>query len=295
MSIYRLDERAAPLGDSDFDIDRTDPSLNGKNAHSFANEYRFNPADFNRLFFSKYGIDYISNYFMSKQLDFRVVTHPYETDTCFQKASLLNSWDPLNVIKALYFEYSGDHLLHAAVVPETGCFIDRTRLKDVLNLQGNGFLKKSESLPGHMSFGTCSPFIVASDLCANGGTVHKIIFDTETLYIKKQDKSLDDFSFGLDHRMSVQMNYYHCYNMLKKMFPLAVEKKELLNLSFKEKFVRNNGKIHVAYEFNSLNYRTAKFINSIHGYGNVSILNDYIDELDLPSVLTEMKSHSTSE
>ena len=81
------------------------------------------------------------------------------------------------------------------------------------------------------------------------------------------------------------MNYYHCYNMLMKIYPAVVAEEEILNLSFKEKLIRNNGKINIAYEFHSLNYRTARFINSIHGYGDVSIINDYIDELDLPRVL----------
>ena len=65
---------------------------------------------------------------------------------------------------------------------------------------------------------------------------------------------------------------------------------EILNLSFKEKFIRDKGKIKIAYEFKTLNYRTAQFINGIHGYGDVSIVNDYIDELDLPEVLTIQKN-----
>lgn len=287
MAIYKIDDQAESLNHTEFNIDKGDPSLNGENAHSLAHEYRLKIDDINRLFFSRYGIDYISKYFASKQLEFRVVTHPCETDTCFQKAELLNSWDPLNVIKALYFEYPIDNYLYAVVVPETGCFINRPRLKDTLNLQRDGFLRKAEMLPQNMSFGTCSPFITNNDLRINGGSVRKIIFDSETIEIKRKDKTLDDFSFGLDHRLSVQMNYYQCYKMLKEVFPDIIEKKEILNLSFKEKFVRTNGKINISYEFNSLNYRTAKFINGIHGYGDVSILNDYADELDLPSILTE--------
>jgi hypothetical protein len=291
MAIYRIDDQAGSLNYVEFDMEKRDPALNGENAHSLADEYRLKIDDINKLFFSRYGIEYISSYFASKQLDFRVLTHPGETDTCFQKAELLSSWDPLNVIKALYFEYPIDNSLYAVVVPETGCFINRPRLKDILNLQGNGYLKKAEILPHNMSFGTCSPFITDSDLRTNGGLVKKIIFDAETLKIKKRDKTLDDFSFGLDHRQSVQMNYYHCYRMLKEMFPETIEKNEILTLSFKEKFVRTNGKINISYEFNSLNYRTAKFINSIHGYGDVSILNDYADELDLPAILTEREGN----
>ncbi len=285
MSVYYIDNKMAPSAEPALDIEKNDPSLNGQKTGSFLNEFRLNIEDLNRLFFSRYEIDYISQYFSLRNLEFRVVTHSCETNTCFEKAELLGSWDPLNVIKALYFEYSEDDSLYVVVVPETGCFINRARLKDVLNLPGDGFLKKANVLPKYMSFGTCSPFITKEDLKINGGRIEKIIFDSETLNIKKNDKNLDDFSFGLDHRMSIQMNYYHCYNMLMKIYPAVVAEEEILNLSFKEKLIRNNGKINIAYEFHSLNYRTARFINSIHGYGDVSIINDYIDELDLPRVL----------
>ena len=137
-----------------------------------------------------------------------------------------------------------------------------------------------------MSFGTCSPFILESDLLSNGGKVAKIVFDTETLEMKKDDQHLDDFSFGMDHRMSVQMNYYHCYLLIKEMYPEVVEKREVLNLSFKEKFIRKNGRLSINYDFKSINYKTAKFINGIHGYGDVSITNDYMDELDISGLLS---------
>ena len=136
-----------------------------------------------------------------------------------------------------------------------------------------------------MSYGTCSPFVVDQDLSDNGGKVEKILFDRETLSIKKDDKTMDDFSFGLNHRMSIQMNYFDCFKLLKERYPGTIVEEEVLNLSFKEKLVRKNGKIKIAYEFSALNYRTARFINSIHGYGDVSILNDYVDELYLPEVL----------
>jgi hypothetical protein len=275
----------ALLPEGDRDIEKKDPSLNGQMANSVLNEFGLKIDDINRLFFSRYALDYISQYLSQSHHGFRVVTHPYETNTCFEKAELLGSWDPLNVIKALYFEYSADNLLYAVVVPETGCFINKARLKEVLNLPGDGFLKKTNVLPKNMSWGTCSPFITQEDLRINGGRIEKIIFDSETLRVKKDDKTLDDFSFGLDHRMSVQMNYYYCFAMLKKMYPGFIAEREILNLSFNEKLIRNNGKINITYEFNSLNYRTARFINGIHGYGDVTIINDYIDELNLPHIL----------
>jgi hypothetical protein len=289
MSLYIIDKHAEVTDNILFGIIYSDPSLNSEKSSSLTNRYRLALNDFNKLFFSSYGIDYITEYFVSNGLDLRVVTHPFESNTCFEKAELLDFCDPLNVIKTLYFEYSLDSFLYAVVVPETGCFINKPRLKKLLNLPGNGFLKKAEALPENMSFGTCSPFITPNDLRINGGAVEKIIFDSETLEIKKHEKTLDDFSFGTNHRMSLQTNYYHCYEMLKSIYPGVVDKVEILSLSFKEKFVRTNGKICIQYEFNSINYSTAKFINSIHGYGDVSIINDYVDEIDLPNILTGEK------
>ena len=137
-----------------------------------------------------------------------------------------------------------------------------------------------------MSFGSCSPFITSSDILGHGGRIKNILFDKETFMLKQHENSFDNFSFGLEHRLSIQMNYYHCYKMLKHLYGDRVIDREILNLSFKERLVRKKGRIQIDYEFKSLNYRTAQFINNIHGFGDVSITNDRIDELFIPEVLT---------
>lgn len=289
MSIYYIDNNVLSKNDSELIIEEHDPSLNDKKENSLEYKQKLNQNDFNKLFFAKYNIEYISEYFLETKNTLQVVTHPYKTNTCFEKAKVLGSCDPLNIIKVFYFECPVNESLYAVVIPETGCFIDKNRLQDILNMPKGGFIKKAYELPQNMSYGTCSPFILEQDIKGYGGRVEKIIFDTETLVTKKNDSVLDDFSFGLDHRMSVQMNYYYCYKMLKKRYPDVIEDEEILNLSFKEKFKRDKGKIKIEYEFQTLNYRTAQFINSIHGYGDVSIINDYIDELDLPEILTVPK------
>lgn len=286
MTIYYIDNDVDSLSANELELDRNDNSLNGNSSPSLSQECRVTLADFNKLFFEEYSLEYVSDYFLSKQHDIRIVSHSNETKTCFDKAEMLTPWDPLNIIKAFYLECSTNESLYVVVIPETGCFIDKTRIKEILNLPQESFLRKAKDLPNNMSYGTCSPFIVDGDIVNNRGRVAKILFDTESLVIKKNDNTLDDFSFGLDHRLSLQINYYQCFKMLKKRFPDIISDEEILNLSFKEKFVRNNGKIRVTYDFDSLNYRTAKFINSIHGFGNVSILNDFVDELDLPEILT---------
>lgn len=289
MSVYYIDNDIDPKAENELNIEANDPSLNGKKENSMECKNKLNLNDFNKLFFSNYNIEYISEYFFSTRNDLRVVTHPYKTNTCFEKAKVLGSCDPLNIIKVFYFECPQNDSLYAVVIPETGCFIDKAKLQVVLDIPESSYIKKANELPNNMSYGTCSPFILDEDIKGSGGRVERIIFDTETLVSKKNDSVLDDFSFGQDHRMSVQMGYYHCFKMLKKRYPGVIADEEILNLSFKEKFIRDKGKIRIAYEFKTLNYRTAQFINSIHGYGDVSIVNDYIDELDLPEILTTPK------
>ncbi len=77
-----------------------------------------------------------------------------------------------------------------------------------------------------------------------------------------------------------------------EQYPGVIDQEEILNLSFKEKLVRSNGRISITFEFNSLDFRTAQFINSIHGYGEVSILNDYVDELDDKSLPRRKPSYA---
>src|SRR5579883_1217066 len=207
MSVYLLDEQAEQAA---FDLER-DPTLTDQRAGSLAQEFKLHPQEMDRLFFARYGIGYIAESVASKKGTFRVVTHPKKTNTCFEKADLLGSWDPLDVVKCLYFEREDTGTLAAVVIPETGCFVDRARVAAALNLEDPSVLRKASRFPRNMEPGTCSPFIVAEDLVKNGGPVEKIFFDTETLVTKKHDQTLDDFSFGLDHRMSVQMNYYLCF------------------------------------------------------------------------------------
>lgn len=286
MSEYYIDGSQQALTENELDIDKTDPSLNGQASDSLENKFSVKLQDFNRLFFSTYNINYIGDYFDARKYELRVITHPGRTKTCFEKAKILGAWDPLNIIKVFYFEIPETRSLYAVVIPETGCFIDKTRIKETLGIAPDLTVKKAKILPSNMSYGTCSPFIVEQDIEETDWKVEKIIFDTETLVYKKNENTLDDFSFGLDHRMSVHMNYYKCFKMLQERYTKIVTDAEVLNLSFKEKFVREKGKIKINYEFKTINYRTARFINSIHGYGDVTIENDYIDELDLPDVLT---------
>lgn len=284
MSIYSIS--SSEPNTPSLNIESDDPSLNGEGQMSLDKEFQLTTDEFNHLFLDDIGLGYVTKYARDRNLSFRVVTHPKKTNTCYEKAQLIGDWDPLNIIKALYFESPIDQHLYVVVVPETGCFIDKEYVASLLNLPKGIKLAKAKMLPANMTYGTCSPFITEKDLVANGGKVAQILFDSETLIVKKHENTLDDFSFGLDHRCSLHINYYQCYTMLKSLYKQTVFSDELMTLSFKEKFVRKKGKIKLNYEFNSINFRTAQFINSIHGSGDVYVENDYVEELDLPDVLT---------
>jgi hypothetical protein len=283
LSVYWYDEAAPRLDGGVPELLGRDPSLNGEDAPSLERPLRLCGADFSAAFLAPYGLDYLLPYFKERRAELRVVTHPRQTKTCFEKAELLG-WDPLRIIKALYFERLSDGRLFAVVAPETGCFVDRARLAEALGVPQSE-LRKAVTLPAHMLVGTCSPFIAAGDAGSGGGRVAKILFDAQTLVEKRQEAEVDDFSFGTDHRMSIQLNYYHCYRLVRARYPDVVQEEDLLPLSFKEVVVRTKGRLKVAYDFQSLSYRIAKFINSNHGHGDVSISNDCVDELDVPDVL----------
>ena len=286
MSIYYLTDGEPNIELHQFDLNRDDPSLNSKMAPALQHQYTVNSTTLNKLFLSKYGLDYISQYFLKNEKPVRILSLPKATNTCYEKADILKGWNPLNVIKAFYLESTLDGTLYAIIIPETGCFLDRENVKRQLNIDDNVSLVRATCLPSHMNFGTCSPFVLQDDLVKNGGKIKHIVFDKESLILKRHENSMDDFSFGLEHRLSIQMNYYHCYRMLRHIYSDLVVDRDILCLSFKEHLVRKKGRIKIDYEFRTLNYRTAQFINNIHGYGDVSIINDHIDELFIPDVLT---------
>ena len=286
MTVYNLSEEPSEFEIDQFDIERDDRSLNDEKSSALRHQYNLDSVGMNHLFLSAYDLEYVADHFARNKRPLRVISYPKPSNTCYEKASLLMGWNPLNVVKAFYLQSVPDGGLYGVIVPETGCFLDRNWVHQQLGLPADVQLVRAKELPRQMSFGTCSPFIKPEDLWENGGPVKKIIFDKETLVSKRHEAHFDDFSFGLDHHFSIQMNYYHCFKMLRERYRDVVLDREVLRLAFNERLVRKKGRIKIDYEFKSLNYRTACFINNIHGYGDVTVVNDHIDELFVPEVLT---------
>jgi hypothetical protein len=280
MTIYRLS--AKPTIDlATFRMSEEDTSLGSTRASSLAHVVDVSPAQLTTLFFEAYGLSYVVEYFVSRHLPLRVVTHPRETNTCFEKAELLgHDWSPLNVIRAVYLQDTQTAALYAAIVPETGCFLDRNRVRQVLGGESElGALEVSPVLPRNMILGTCSPFVEEEDVRSASNPVTAIVFDSETLFEKKHDDTLDDFSLGKDRRMSVQMNYYHCFKMLKHVYGSVVRSEEIMGVKCTERLVRARGRLRLTYDVDTASYRIAKRFDEISRSVSLSISNDHIDEV----------------
>lgn len=234
MTVYRLLLDKAEQLPELFDLYQHDPSLNGEGAPALAGTYELDIESFKRLFLSKYTLDYIAHFFYEKRSECRVISFPQKTNTCIEKLSLLPGWSASSIIKALYFESSSDGSLCAVITPELGRHVDIKNLQKEMGFAKGESLIRSTCLPQNMIYGTCSPFVVDADIITNGGVVKHIVFDDESLSCKKDGGELDDFSFGLDHKLSIQMNYYDCYRMLKERYSDVVKVRNISNPSFKQ-------------------------------------------------------------
>ncbi len=222
-------------------------------------EYTLDKTELDLQFFDRYEIGYISNYAFINNSQLRIISLPYATSTCEKKAEALGNWNLSNTIKTLYFYNGFDDSNIAVVIPETGYRLDIANLKNYLNIPPEFLIRPSEHLPENMKYGTCSPFLKKKDL--SKGKVSKIIFDSESLIEKKRENEYDDFSFGLDNQLSLQMNYFTCFDMLKEIFGEdVVIEAPILQPGFRKKIDLKKGGLKVVYEVTSLNYIAAKTI-----------------------------------
>ena len=180
---------------------------------SFQLAYR----DMETLFFQPCELQYLFQYLVQTPVEFRIVTLPQSSNTCLEKAKLLGDWNPLAVIKAIYLQIGDTSDVIAVIVPETGYPLDKQKLKVELDFPDSIDLKKSQWLPEFMEYGTCSPFVRPEDLARSGGRLRHIIFDDMSLRAKAKDNPYDDFSVGLNHCVSLQMNYFDCFSLMQEL------------------------------------------------------------------------------
>lgn len=166
------------------------------------------------------GLDYLLNHQDSDKI--RIVTHPVETSTCYEKADLIE-FKPEQVIKSLYYVKDGELAL-GLVVPELGKKFDAKDLARVLETTRGQAKKYTNAFcPDDMSRGTCTPFIQEKHLREG----FKLIFDEDSL--ESLADTYVDFSIGilcgddarerLSRKVSIQMPYGVAYRILKERFP----------------------------------------------------------------------------
>ena len=132
-----------------------------------------------------------------------------------------------------------------------------------------------------MEYGTCSPFVRPLDLTYCGGRLRHIIFDDMSLRAKAKDNPFDDFSIGLNHCVSLQMNYFDCFRVMQDLLGTdVVISLPVMDLVFKEKLVRKNGRLRIDYDFKSLDFNTANFLNNHHGNQELSLIKTHVNQVE---------------
>ena len=165
-------------------------------------------------------------------IETKLVYLPKATDTCYQKANLLQQmypdegWIPERVIKAMYFQRC-DHIIYV-VTPELG---KKIPLEEILpRALGIGTREAREyrlakPIPDGMELGTCTPFPLETSV---GHNIHElIIYDYLPI-----DATLTDISIGgygpEAHKVSMHLLYSGIYTILKHCFADRVHKASMI-------------------------------------------------------------------
>ena len=154
---------------------------------------------------------------ISESLDITPILmyHQTPTNTCFEKADLLN-WHSEQVIKAVYFRRE-QHVV-GVIIPELGGNI---AIKEIFSSVLNISKKEAKEYriknppPTGMEMGTCSPFPLETSM---GNEIHKII-----IYNKPSlEETVVDISIGgigmEAHQSSMHLPYSSLFTILKEKF-----------------------------------------------------------------------------
>lgn len=277
MAVYYADQSAARRY---VDCEFKDPSFIDGEA-PFVSSCKLACQDMEKLFFEPYQLQFVFQHLVQMMIPFRIVTLPKPSNTCLEKASLLGNWNPLSVIKAIYLQVADTDDVIAVIVPETGYSLNKEKVRSELSLSESVVIKKSQWLPDYMEYGTCSPFVRPLDLYRGDGKLRYIIFDDTSLKAKAREDTFDDFSIGLNHCVSIQLNYFDCFNAIRDLLGSdVVVSLPVMDLVFKEKLIRKKGRLRIDYDFQSLDFNTANFLNNSHGNQELNVIKTHVNQMD---------------
>jgi len=156
-------------------------------------------------------------------IDVLAVKHDVFTDTCFEKAGLLN-WDAEKIVKSIFLSDASD--MYGFIFPELGTFISpqhvsSKNISKVLGISNRQAKKFSNShCPAGMEWGTCSPFVFDDNFYnPNDGIILDKLFFHE---VPDLDNEIVDISIGgtgeKAHKVSVHLPYGAIYDILNYKF-----------------------------------------------------------------------------
>ncbi|MFH1787481.1 MAG: hypothetical protein ABH811_01690 [archaeon] len=177
------------------------------------------------------GQDYVVGISNKLGLEVKAVKHEKFTNTCFEKAELLN-WPAERVVKAVYL--SNCDSMYGFVFPELGNgfprYINSKDISRVLEINGKQAKKyRNSNCPESMEMGTCTPFVTENSFCNSNKLLRKIFFHD----FSKIDNELVDISIGgygeKAHKISLHLNYGIIYEILNYKFGERINKVDLFN------------------------------------------------------------------
>lgn len=174
---------------------------------------------------------YVSEIAQRLDIETKMLYHPYATDTCHQKARLLQQthpqeqWVPARVVKALYgvvcWEYYG------FIIPEIERRLDLETLAHTFScakleppVNKHDFYFTKDEIPKSMESGTCTPFPTTDDMERIAAL---FIYDFPSL-----DQQMVDISLGGKgepaHTVSMHLPYGSIYTILHQQFGEKIRK-----------------------------------------------------------------------
>lgn len=175
-------------------------------------------------------------------IDVKAVKHDIATDTCYEKRDLLarmdpsGSWTDQRIVKAVFL-YSGNNV-YGFVFPELGkrpapLRMDAKKvLPAVLGVSRSAAKSFSNSYcPDGMQYGTCTPFVLASEL--DGKEMHdhrrvRRIFLHDKPDLDDQVVDISIGGLGADaHKVSLHLPYKGVHDILVYQFGDKVRKASL--------------------------------------------------------------------